>query len=217
MKGIFFDLDDTLVDTSQSFDVVVLELVKRHGTRATSREELHQIRAQGGFNDDWDSVVELLRLQGKSVEREHMAQEGLSLYLELAAEVETLMVEREFLESLGSTLPLFVVTGRDRAEYEPVWGERLDPLFKEVVCRNDRPALPPKPSPAQVQDLMKRWKISSGLFVGNSVDDMRAGKGAGLIPVGICTNQTAETLTAAGAEVVLKTPGEYHRLMDILR
>lgn len=216
MNAIFFDLDDTLVDTSKSFDTVVLALVEKYGNRPSSRVELHELRAGGGFNDDWDSVVELLRRQGRLVRREEIAQEGLELYLEVAEGSEELMVELAFLQKLGGEVPLFVVTGRVKAEYEPVWGSRLDPVFQEVVCRDTHPNLPPKPSPAQIVDLMQRWKVTGGLFVGNSVDDMRAGKGAGLKSIGVSTNQPVEVLMQAGADLVLRSPREYHRLSDLI-
>lgn len=214
-KAIFFDLDDTLVDTSESFDRVVCELVERYSGRSLEREALHGLRAGGGFNDDWDATVELLRLRGVAVERSAMASQGLELYLRYAHGCERLLVERPGLKRLGTVCPLFVVTGRVRAEYEPVWATRLDELFIEVVCRDDRD-LPPKPSPALVLDLMSRHGISSGYFVGNSVDDMRAGCGAGLVAVGVATNQTPEALIEAGATLVERPGTLLERLSSLI-
>lgn len=214
-KAIFFDLDDTLVDTSESFDRVVCELVERYSDAPLERDDLHRLRALGGFNDDWDATVELLRQRGVAVERSNMASVGLVRYLQCAESCETLMVERSELERLGTVCPLFVVTGRVRAEYDPVWGKRLNPLFREVVCRDDR-ALAPKPSPAQVLDLMERHGITSGYFVGNSVDDMRAGRGAGLVAVGVPTNQTPERLREAGASLVERPGTLLERLRSLL-
>lgn len=216
-EALFFDLDDTLVDTTQSFDVVVCNLVREHTGKALTRKALFELRAAGGFNDDWDAVVEICRQRGVTVKRPAIAKAGLKDYLRTAAKVEELMVERSVLERLGTTAPLFIVTGRVRAEYEPVWGERLNPLFTEVVCRDDRPNLKPKPEPDQILDLMERHGIQSGFFVGNSVDDMRAGVAAGLLSIGVTTNQSEIVLSEAGAHRVVSHPREYEGLLRQLR
>lgn len=216
MNALFFDLDDTLVDTSETFDIAVLDMVSMFGGQPVTTEDLKSLRATGGYNDDWDAATELLRLQGKSVERDELAIEGLKRYLELAANGEELMVDERVLLELADCCPLFIVTGRTRAEFEPVWGARLSTLFLEIVCKDDNLALKPKPSPDQVLDLMTRRDIDGGFFVGNSVDDMRAGKGAGLVPVGVTTNQTLETLRKAGAEHIFESPNEFGRLKQML-
>lgn len=216
MKAFLFDLDDTLVDTSKSFDEVVCGLVKKHSGRPTSREELFEMRSHGGFNCDWDATVELLRRRDVVKPRSEMAAEGLALYLELAREVEDMLVETSFLQQLAERHPVFIVTGRVRAEYAPVWGSRLDPLFSEVVCRDDRPHLAPKPSGDQLLDLMQRHRITGGYYVGNSVDDMRAGVAAGLTPIGVTTNQSEEVLRGAGARFVLPGAEEILGLLDRL-
>lgn len=206
MRAFVFDLDDTLVDTSESFDVVVGRLVERHSGRPLSTGELGALRAEGGFNCDWDATVELLKRRGIALGRQQIATEGLSLYLKIAPGVERLLLDVSMLKEISKLAPLFVVTGRDRAEYDPLWASRLNPLFVEVVCRDDRPHLPPKPSPAQIVDLMERHGISEGYYVGNSVDDMRAGQQASLVPVGVTTNQSEKTLRLAGAQHILAHP-----------
>lgn len=213
MRALIFDLDDTLVDTSESFDLVVCQIVEHHSGTPLSTEELFDLRSRGGFNCDWDASVELLRQRGVALERERVATEGLERYLKIAKNTEELMVELSMLEGLSQKAPLYVVTGRVRAEYQPIWASRLDPIFVEVVCRDDREHLPPKPSPAQVLDLMQRHQISGGFFIGNSVDDMRAGRGAGLTSVGVTTNQSEATLREAGAQLVVAHPSELEELL----
>lgn len=205
MNAYIFDLDDTLVDTSESFDRVVMQLVEKHSKRGLTRAELLSLRAEGGFNCDWDSTIELLRRRNITRERAEIAEEGLDIYLKIASDAESLFVENSFFETLTKHAPLYIVTGRERSEYAPIWASRLDPFFVEVVCRDDRSELAPKPSPAQILDLMERRGISGGYFIGNSVDDMTAGVGAGLTAIGVSTNQSSETLRQAGAkEVVAK-------------
>ena len=60
---------------------------------------------------------------------------------------------------------------------------------------------------------MKNHGLRGGAYVGNSVDDMRAAKGAGLIAVGVTTNQSAETLQAAGADYIIDKLAELGQLL----
>ena len=209
--GLLFDLDDTLVDTSESFDQVVCTLVEELSGKPLQREDLQSLRAEGGFNDDWDATKELLARRGVEKEVEEIAAQALPLYLKLAPETEELMVSLRLLETMKKRHRLFIVTGRVRAEFEPVWKDRLGPYFTEIVCKDDRP-LPPKPAPDQLRDVMQRHQIETAFYLGNSVDDMRAARAAGMTAIGVCTNQSAEVLTGAGAEQTVTAPEELEKL-----
>lgn len=198
-RGVIFDLDDTLVDTSKSFDHVVSELVRKYSNKALDRLELSKLRSEGGFNDDWDAVCEILSRRGVKIPLEKIEREGIELYLKIAPEQETLMIEKEFLERLALRYRLFVVTGRRRTEYEPVWSSRLDGLFEKVFCRDDIPGIPPKPAPDILRAVIENEGLSGGYYIGNSVDDMRAAAGAGLEAIGVATTLDEKNLKNAGA------------------
>ena len=210
--ALIFDLDDTLVDTSESFDEVVCTLVERKSGKALPRQELQELRASGGFNDDWDATRELLRQRGHDVSYEEIAQEALPLYLELAPKTEALMISENLLPVMKKRHRLFIVTGRTRSEFEPVWKDRLVDHFEEIVCKDDRPELAPKPAPDQIKDLMERHKIGQAIYIGNSVDDMQAAVASGIGAIGVCSNQTEDVLKAAGAETTLESPQELETL-----
>lgn len=204
-NALIFDLDDTLVDTSRSFDVTVQTLVERHSDNPFDLADLQRLRAEGGFNDDWDSTVELLKRRGVEISREQIAQEGTEVYFYLAPEAETLMLELELLQHLRKRHRLFIVTGRYRAEYEPLWAKTLDPHYEWVCCRDDITDARPKPAPDHLLALKQTYGLTGGYYVGNSVDDMASAQGAGLIPLGVATTQSAETLSQAGAAYVLSS------------
>jgi histidinol-phosphate aminotransferase len=210
--ALVLDLDDTIVDTSESFDRVVCNLVETKSGQPATSAELHTLRAEGGFNDDWDATVELLRRRGVDANPSDIALEALPIYLKVAREVETPLLPLSVLETLRQRHRLFVVTGRSREEYEPVWHDRLGHLFDEVVCKNDNLGLKPKPAPDQIIDLLNRHGVTEGYYIGNSVDDMRAARGANIIPIGVGTNQSLTTLTEAGAEIVLDHPKDLETL-----
>ena len=197
--GLIFDLDDTLVDTSRSYDECVQRL------SGASREEVLALRAQGGFNDDWETAAELLRRGGRERPLEEVVAEGKQLYLRLAADglLEPPHFRQETLDLLGRRHPLLVFTGRPRDEYEPVWQTRIAPHFRDVLCKDDVPQVCPKPAPDGLVHLMRKHDLVGGAYVGNSVDDMAAAKAAGLIAIGFTSNQSAEALQRAGADFIV--------------
>jgi phosphoglycolate phosphatase-like HAD superfamily hydrolase len=207
-RALIFDLDDTLVDTSKSYDAVLASLVENISGRPLDPAELGALRGEGGFNDDWDAGREILVRRGFPVSRERIEAEGKALYLSLASEKEYLLVDEGTLRRLSRRYRLFILTGRPRDEYAPVWGAALDPLFEGVVCRDDDPQSRPKPAPDHLVKLLRTNGVTSGTYVGNSVDDMSAARAAGLRPVAVATTMKEETLRDAGAETVLEGPGD---------
>ena len=195
--GIIFDLDDTLVDTSQSYDLCISQMT------GASREALLALRAEGGFNDDWEAAAELLRRDGRERPLADVTREGKALYLELAPAVETPMFAPETLAALGRRHPLFILTGRPRDEFQPLWNERLKDYFRSIVCKDDSPTDRTKPCPDGLLSLMQKHGLTGGVYIGNSVDDMQAAHAAGLLAIGVTTNQSEAALRAAGADHIL--------------
>ena len=198
--ALMFDLDDTLVDTSKSFDATIHQLVKQHTGIPIKPGELNALRSEGGFNGDWDSTAELICRRGKQVTRQQIFEEGIPLYLQIAKDAETLFTTVENLERIKKRYRLLIATGRTRPEYAPVWGEVLDPIFEGVWCRYDVEGLRAKPHPDLLAHATKTAGVRFARYVGNSVDDMRASNAAGYPAIGVTSNQSEETLKAAGGE-----------------
>ena len=196
-RALIFDLDDTLVDTSKSYDETVTELVKRYSKTTLERTQLAELRSRGGFNDDWDAAFELLRQRSIDVLRSLIEKEGKEIYLALARDREQLMFDENIMKELAKRFRLFIFTGRPRDEYEPVWGERLTPLFEKVYCKDDFAGICPKPAPNMLKALLEKEKLAGGYYVGNSIDDVRCAKGAKIRS--ICVNPSDE------ADLVIKT------------
>lgn len=194
--AIIFDLDDTLVDTSESYDTCISRLT------GCTREQLLELRAEGGYNDDWDAAFELLRRAGRERPLAELQREGQQLYLQLAHKVEKALFEEAHLQTLARRHPLFIYTGRPRQEYEPIWAPRLAAHFQDVLCKDEVERA--KPHPDGLHVLMRRHGLHGGIYVGNSVDDMAAAKAAGLVAVGVTTNQSAERLRGAGADHIIE-------------
>jgi histidinol-phosphate aminotransferase len=214
---IMFDLDDTLVDTSQSFDTVVMDMVQQFSGQLLTRDALYALRAEGGFNDDWVATAELLKRRGiHTVSLDAIAQVGSQLYLERAAQTEHLMVSEASLRQLKRRFPkLAIATGRYRQEYAAVWQTRLDGLFNAVVCVNDAPDLLSKPHPSSLLAAMQHVGASQGVYIGNAVDDIKAAMAAELLPVGVVKTLTAKQLTDAGAQYVLSHIDQWPDMLPV--
>ena len=183
--ALIFDLDGTLVDTSKSFDKTVQYLVERYSGAKLDLNDLMDLRREGGFNDDWVASQELLRRRGFDVALGDIARDGEKYYLSIARDNEELLLSVSLLKRLRKRHPTFIVTGRTRAEYAPVWGERFDPLFERVYCVDDVPGCRAKPNPDYLLQVLKDSGIASGAYIGNAVDDMQAARAAGLTAIGV--------------------------------
>lgn len=200
--GVLLDLDGTLVDTSESFDRTICELVLHHSESPLGEAELCSLRAEGGYNDDWVATHELIRRRGKDVPIADIVEQASKRYLQLAPEVEKLMCAELMLTSLQARHPMFIVTGRPRPEYDPVWSSKLEPFFRQVYCVDDVPGKLPKPSPDYLTHALEEHEIHAGIYVGNSVDDMQAARAAGLYAIGVATTLSSDVLESAGAHIV---------------
>jgi histidinol-phosphate aminotransferase len=213
--GIIFDLDGTLVDTSASFDETVAQMVDRYSGKPLQPGELRKLREEGGFNDDWVASIELLKRRGVTVSMREFAPEATKLYLSLAPSTEKLLVEVEALRKLARRFPLFIVTGRTRPEYDPVWAERLNPLFKRIYCLDDIAGLGAKPSPDYLCRNLLDFDLKYGVYVGNSVDDMHAALAAGIDRIAINTSASDAVLKEAGAQLIINSMSELEKVFQI--
>jgi histidinol-phosphate aminotransferase len=206
---LLLDVDGTLVDTSNSFDAVVATLVERYTQQPLKEGELAALRARGGFNDDWDSIEELCKRRGVTITQEKISEEGLALYLSIAKDNETLMLNETTLAGMAKRYRLGLVTGRYRSEYDAIWAERLNPFVEVVVCRDDVANTPGKPAPDLLIQALKAMNATEGLYVGNSIDDVKAAIAAGLTAIAVETTQSVESLMQGGATLVLPTPQHF--------
>ncbi len=213
--AVIFDLDGTLVDTSKSYDKTIAALVCKYSGHELSSNELKKLREEGGFNDDWVTTIELLKRRGVNLKLEEITEEAVQLYLSLAAESETLLIDNQLLRRLGAIYPLFIVTGRTRLEYERVWGERLNPYFEKIYCVDDAIGKSPKPSPDYLNLVISENNLSSGVYIGNSVDDMQSAKAAQLDSIGFTFDHSAPVLRKAGAQITVSTLNQLEKIFNL--
>ena len=198
-RALLFDIDETLVDTSGSYMATVLRLVEELNDQPASADEYVELKRRGGFNDDWELACEMLRRRGKEVPIEDIAKLGKRIFATLG-NADKPLISGDWLKKLKKRYRLGVVSGRYRDELKSI--EHLLDDFEVVVCREDTEE--GKPSPQPLQKALELLGCKSGIYVGDTVDDMKAAKQAGLFAIGVVShNSTPELLRQAGADEII--------------
>ena len=64
-QAIIFDIDDTLIDTSKSYDEAIKKTVKNYTHVDVNDQQIHLVRSDGisfGVNNDWNVTWLLIQL-----------------------------------------------------------------------------------------------------------------------------------------------------------
>lgn len=209
-EALLLDLDGVLADVEASYRACVLATASDFGVDI-SRGELLAATLRGDANNDWVLTRRLLAAHGVERSLEDVTARYQARYLGIDGtpglrELERLIVPRDVLAALAARLPLGIVTGRPRAEAE--WflvRAGIRDLIRTVVTLEDAPH---KPDPAPVALALERLGVTRGWMVGDTPDDARAARAAGVLPLGVTApgesrGEVAPALVAAGAALVL--------------
>ncbi len=209
-EALLFDVDGVLADVSNSYRMAT-KLVGSVYDVEIEDEEISAAKQAGNANDDWELTWRLLGARGVEVELEDVIQWFESFYQGDENRVglhatETLIPSRDWLEQLASRVPLAVVTGRPRHDLDQFLDQQgVRDLFRVQVCRDDTTEL--KPHPAPVRKALSELGVERAWLIGDTPDDMRSARAAGVLPLGFVapgeSTGSEEALVRAGAARVL--------------
>lgn len=216
--ALVFDLDGVLADVSRSYRAAILATAATFGARVTARD-VQAVKDAGDANDDWALTHRLVVAAGIDASLAEVTARFEALYQGsgdtpgLFAS-EGLMLPRAALARLRLRLPLAIVTGRPRSDASRFLAQHgVADLFDAVVTREDAPL---KPDPAPVRLALARLGVRRAWFIGDTPDDVRAARGAGVVPLGVLADPASTAgpaLIDAGAARVLGDVREVEALV----
>ncbi|HET7632525.1 MAG TPA: aminotransferase class I/II-fold pyridoxal phosphate-dependent enzyme [Gemmatimonadaceae bacterium] len=220
-ETILFDLDGVLADVSGSYREAIRRTAATFGVFVPP-EAISARKARGQANDDWALTHELAAAGGSRATYTEVREVFEQWYQGTSAEpglreAECLTVERAWLLGLAREYPLAIVTGRPRADAEWFLARvGIADCFRGVVAREDGPL---KPDPFPVARALQLLGVTRAWMLGDTPDDIRSARGAGVLPLGVvlgpaATNwqepenadQLRTALFAAGAARVFNSP-----------
>ncbi|MHC4607308.1 MAG: aminotransferase class I/II-fold pyridoxal phosphate-dependent enzyme [Planctomycetota bacterium] len=208
-EAILFDLDGVLADVSQSYREAILKTGEAFGVKLDPAE-VSKAKVEENANNDWEVTRRLLARNGVEVSLEEVTKKFEGFYQELCKK-EKLTTDRATLERLK--LPIGVVTGRPRKDAERFLKDAgIADLVKALVCMEDAPA---KPDPAPVRRALERLGVKRAWMVGDTPDDLRAARAAGVLPVGMppAGVETFPRDALAGAAVIVDNVGRLEEMI----
>lgn len=213
-QQLAFDMDGVLIDTTDSYDQCIINTVSDLSDTQVTLKDVTAMRATGGYNNDWDLSLALLKKQGYRGDLASVIPVFQAHYLgdqdtPGLIDREKTLISQSLLARLTDRQTA-VVTGRPRSEAK-MGLEKINWQPDTVISADD--VSRQKPDPEGLLRLKNQnTDLKSGFwFVGDTVDDMQAGRAAGFICIGIGPNQTL--LTEAGADVVLDNVNQLESLL----
>jgi HAD superfamily phosphatase len=237
VQALLLDMDGVLAEVSQSYRQAIVDTARHFGV-AVTHEDIDRQKLAGNANNDWQLTHRLIKdglTDGIAAPTlEAVTAQFETLYQGVGAtpglcELETLLTPKGLLRELHRRLPkgLAVVTGRPRKDCVKFLATHgIEDLFPVQICMED---CPPKPSPEPILLALKALGVSAehAAMVGDTVDDIIAGRKAGTVAYGVLTPQVfaksvleqtpaaiGKVLEQVGASVVLN-PG-LAELLDLI-
>ncbi len=229
---VLFDMDGVLVDVSHSYRRAILETAQHFLRKEIDPTVIQSYKNRGGFNDDWELTHAIVQDGGGGATIDEVTEIFQRLYRgggwDGYISDETSLLPAEDLHDLRSRYSLGIVTGRPEAE--ACWtishfGWRDS--FPVVIAKEQQEGRT-KPDPFPIEKALTEFGARGHVFdpgrtvyVGDTVDDMRASTAAGTQPVGFVPpylpSNHAATLYEVGAAVVVHSMKELRSVLDAAR
>jgi len=219
---IVFDMDGVLVDVTGSYRETVVQTVRHFTGAEITRAQIQDYKNQGGFNDDWKLSHHIIREHGVDAEFRTVVDYYQGLFHGNGTDG-LILRERWFacegmLERLAAHHDFAVFTGRMRWEAQLTLnrfapGMRFDPLVgMEDVAEG-------KPAPEGLLKIVASAGSRKLWYVGDTVDDARCSRAAGVPFIGIAAPQLprrAELIALMQAEGACAVLEDINRLESVL-
>ena len=208
---LIFDMDGVLVEVTESYRATIQATVKHFTGGEPSRGEIQDWKNRGGWNDDWLLSHRMVQERGGKAEYQTVVDHFQGIFH--GDGTNGLMLREQWAASDGlfdrlkAAHGLAVFTGRLRWEANMTLDRFAPGLFELVVGCDD--VTKPKPDPEGLHKICAAFTHGACWYVGDTVDDARASKAAGIPFIGIAARanpryrELVELLKGEGAVAVL--------------
>lgn len=203
-EALLFDMDGVIADVRRSFREAIVATAATFGVTVTG-DDIAAAKARGDASDDWALTRHLCLDAGVAVTLEEVRDEFERLYqgadgspgLKLN---ERLLVDTANLERWSARMPLGIVTTRPRKDADELLDRfEIRRWFSTVVTREDAPY---KPDPAPVRLALERLGVDHAWMIGDTIDDLRAARAAGVVPIGVAVSGDDRSALVGAARII---------------
>ena len=199
---IVFDMDGVLAEVTESYRESIVQTVRYFTGKTVTRDAIQDYKNQGGWNNDWALSQKIAADFGMQIDYDTVIEKFNEYFL---GKNGTGLITREswfpqpgLLERLSERYGLSLFTGRLRYEAD-ITLRRFAPdiAFDPMICADDVAAA--KPAPEGLFMIQKQRPGQKLWYVGDTVDDARCARAAGVPFIGIA----AHTHTKRGDLIAL--------------
>lgn len=221
---LLFDLDGVLVDVSSSYRLAIKETAEFFTKQKVSNDEIQKFKEQGGFNNDWDLAEAIISSRNVNVSKEEIIKRFQELYLGKnrkngLIDNETWLLPKNILQNLYRKFRLGIVTGRPKDEaFYVLQKNGVLEFFDVIITMQDYPEDKAKPNPFSINLALEELGRKSAVYIGDSIDDMKAAQNAKIRAIGVMPPNTSsvrlkQLLKANGAMKILDSITEIEQVL----
>jgi HAD superfamily phosphatase len=195
-------MDGVLAEVSESYIEGIVQTVRHFTGQTVERATIHEYKNRGFYNNDWLLSQRLCQDHGVEVEYQTVVDHFCRIFF---GENNDGLIAREqwipaegLLERLSARFQLAIFTGRNQAEAGVTLSKYAAGLtFHPLITADD--VTNGKPAPDGLNLIREMTGASRFYYVGDTVDDARSSRAAGVPFIGIATksNPCHDGLVAA--------------------
>ncbi|HYA40087.1 MAG TPA: HAD family hydrolase [Syntrophobacteraceae bacterium] len=213
IDGIVFDVDGTLTDSIEAYYEIFRETCSRFGIQVARKDVLEPM-VQG--SNIWDRIIPH-DLPDREEKLKQCNQAVGQVFLDVMRRTQPFPgLEEVLLHLRQNGLRLGIFTASWRPALLPMKESGLINHFAAVVTREDGYAV--KPAPDGISACLRLMKVepAHALSVGDSPLDIRAGKEAGTLTVGVLSGiATREQLEAEAPASIIEGVGQLTAVLGL--